>query len=150
METGTIVPVAPSANSTAQPAFGGSSSTMISHGFRPGGTVRSLTFLSVLLLGDNRNFVASDAARAASARLALAMRPTAIRSLAGKARGKGQLERLIKLPLALSAIAFFASGAHGPIDGKTTGSESRSILAAMMKSFSCSPLIFFVCITTVT
>ena len=42
METGTIVPVAKSANSTAQPAFGGSSSTMISHGFRPGGTARSL------------------------------------------------------------------------------------------------------------
>ena len=32
------------------------------------------------------------------------------------ARGKGQLERLIKLLVALCAIAFFAASAHGPID----------------------------------
>jgi hypothetical protein len=32
------------------------------------------------------------------------------------ARGKGHLERLIKLLVALCAIAFVAAGAHGPID----------------------------------
>ena len=57
--------------------------------------------------------------------------------------------RALAIEHALSRACLFAPVQAGEIFGPPGSPISRLILAAIMKSFSCSPLIFFVCSDTV-